>query len=115
MCKCAACMVLPDLCRAFRCPSHDCRSGKVCPRGDGGDGAAERSPKNWQCLVCGHQCVGAEIRVLVAAEEALAESLESADELGEPGRRKGRVWSRGWDTCPDVTCNRVGKWVTRTC
>ncbi|CAM9348795.1 unnamed protein product [Ectocarpus sp. 8 AP-2014] len=79
VCTCRACTVLPDRCRAFRCPSKDCRTGKVCPHGDGGDDSAERS---WGCLACGHQCDPEEIEVLLEAEESLSEALEMADELG---------------------------------
>lgn len=87
MCNCRGCTVLPDRCRAFRCPSHDCLNGKVCPHGDGGEDEEEGKaydgsfpPKNWGCLDCGHQCSPSEIGVLLRAEEALVQRLETADE-----------------------------------
>ncbi|CAM9776345.1 unnamed protein product [Pylaiella littoralis] len=96
VCTCRACTVLPDRCRAFLCPSKDCRNGRVCPHGDGEDHhhgagggggddeeeeAEDRVSKNWGCLDCGRQCSTAEIEALVAAEEALAQAMEEVDDL----------------------------------
>lgn len=84
-CSCEACTTLPDLCRAFRCPSSTCcggREGKVCPRGDGGDEDENRSPKDWVCLSCGHECTEEEIAGLLEGEEAFTEALETAAEDG---------------------------------
>lgn len=94
LCTCRACTIMPDRCRAFRCPSKDCRNGKVCPHGDGGDGdgAEDRSPNNWGCLDCGHQCSAPEISRLLAAEESLAQAMEDADVLGACVGRCVRVW-----------------------
>lgn len=92
LCTCAACTILPDRCRAFRCPSKDCHNGKVCPQGDGGDGSSERSSKDWGCLDCGYQCGAEEIEALVAAEESLVQALESADNLGEMMNDSSQWW-----------------------
>lgn len=82
MCSCDACTVLPDLCRAFRCPSKSCDSGKVYPTGDGGDSAEERSTKDWCCASCGYECAQDEIAGFLEAAEMFAEALESAAEDG---------------------------------
>ena len=89
VCNCRGCTVLPDRCRAFRCPSHDCLNGKVCPHGDGGDGDGgeeKSSSRNWGCLDCGHQCSPEEIGVLLEAEAALVHKFETVDELGGKGQ-----------------------------
>ena len=100
VCTCRACTVLPDRCRAFRCRSKDCRSGKVCPHGDGesGEDGSSSSPRNWGCLDCGRQCPPEEIEMLLEAEESLAQALEEADELG--------VWCMCVCVC---VCLRVGE------
>eukprot|EP00903_Cladosiphon_okamuranus_P011596 g10906.t1 len=86
VCTCRACTVLPDRCRAFRCRSKDCRSGKVCPHGDGEGGEDKSSSlRNWGCLDCGRQCPPEEIDMLLEAEEALVQALEESDELGIEG------------------------------
>lgn len=56
----------------------------MCPLGDGGDASGQRKPRDWRCLRCGHECVAAQVGVFIAAEEALAQSLDGADDLGEP-------------------------------
>ncbi|CAM9520360.1 unnamed protein product [Choristocarpus tenellus] len=81
VCNCKGCSVLPDLSRAFHCPTEGCE-GKVCPCGDGGESSGERLPSEWECLKCGHQCAEVEIGVMLVAEEGLAQALEEAEVEG---------------------------------
>ena len=45
-CQCKSCTVLPDLCRAFKCPRSECSDGVVYPCGDG------ISKGSWSCERC---------------------------------------------------------------
>mmetsp|Transcript_7503 Transcript_7503/g.11220 ORF Transcript_7503/g.11220 Transcript_7503/m.11220 type:complete len:461 (+) Transcript_7503:212-1594(+) len=69
-CNCMACTVLPDLPRAFKCPSPVCLGGRVSPVGLGND------VSKFSCLKCKQICSENNVEVMLSEEKLLMDHLD---------------------------------------
>ncbi|RQM11696.1 hypothetical protein DD237_004291 [Peronospora effusa] len=85
MCKCEACMVMPDPTRAVRCLSGNCSKGIMLPCPVQTSSSIEQSHLQfeWHCQTCGKIADAEENTRILAAEQKLMEDgfPESLDEV----------------------------------